>query len=61
MAGFLVAAGMPVILFPAAAKGAPSVGTVDFQISCTVDSRNDFNHALALLHHMMYVHARAEF
>jgi len=61
MAGLLVAAGVSVIFFPAAARGAPSVGVVDFQISCSVESRSGFNHAVAQLHHMMYGQARAEF
>ncbi len=38
-----------------------SVGTVDFQVSCDSEVRADFDRAVALLHHMMYVEARAAF
>ncbi|MHC4091949.1 MAG: hypothetical protein ACYSVY_17065, partial [Planctomycetota bacterium] len=38
-----------------------NVGTVDFQVSCDPEVRADFDRAVALLHHMMYVEARAAF
>jgi tetratricopeptide (TPR) repeat protein len=38
-----------------------NVGTVDFQVSCDPAVRADFDRAVALLHHMMYVEARAAF
>jgi tetratricopeptide (TPR) repeat protein len=61
MATLMLAAGASLLMVPAAARGAASVGVVDFQISCAADSRDDFNHALALTHHMMYGQARAVF
>ncbi|MCW8125397.1 tetratricopeptide repeat protein [Microbulbifer halophilus] len=38
-----------------------AIGEVDFPISCSDDVRADFNHALALLHHMMYGQATDTF
>lgn len=38
-----------------------SLGQVDFDVSCTDAARPDFDRALALMHHMMYVEARAAF
>lgn len=38
-----------------------AVGRVDFRVSCGDEVREDFNRALALLHHMMYQQARAAF
>ncbi|WP_240761735.1 tetratricopeptide repeat protein [Nitrosococcus wardiae] len=38
-----------------------AIGTVDFQASCDDAVQNDFDHALGLLHHMMYVQAREAF
>jgi tetratricopeptide (TPR) repeat protein len=38
-----------------------NVGTVNFQVSCAPAVQADFNHAVALLHHMMYTEARAQF
>ncbi len=43
---------------PAAAD---SIGEVDFRASCTSAAQADFDHALGLMHHMMYVQARAAF
>lgn len=37
------------------------LGTVNFPISCAPDSRQQFEDALALLHHMMYKQAEAQF
>ena len=37
------------------------LGEVDFPITCTARAQEDFNHALALLHHMTYPKARAAF
>ncbi|QSP94830.1 hypothetical protein LPB19_16935 [Marinobacter salinisoli] len=37
------------------------VGTVDFQADCDDAVRADVDHALGLIHHMMYTQARAEF
>ncbi len=38
-----------------------SIGVVDFQATCHEAVRTDFDRALAMLHHMMYVEARAMF
>ena len=38
-----------------------SLGTVDFKTSCQADVGEDFNQALALLHHMQYEQSRAGF
>lgn len=38
-----------------------ALGTVDFRVSCTDTTRPAFDRALALMHHMMYVEARAAF
>ena len=37
------------------------IGTVDFDVSCAPAVQDDFDHALALLHHMMYSQAREAF
>ena len=37
------------------------IGTVDFRVACDEAVRADFDRALALKHHMMYVQARREF
>ncbi|TVR67535.1 MAG: hypothetical protein EA422_00350 [Gemmatimonadales bacterium] len=37
------------------------LGEVDFQVTCAADVQADFDRAVALLHHMMYQQARAEF
>jgi tetratricopeptide (TPR) repeat protein len=38
-----------------------ALGTVDFPISCSAPARSEFNHAVALLHHMTYPQAREAF
>ncbi len=38
-----------------------ALGTMDFPTSCRTDVAGDFNHAVALLHHMTYPQARAAF
>ncbi len=40
---------------------AHSLGTVDMAISCSPAARQEFNHGVALLHHMTYPQARASF
>ncbi len=37
------------------------IGAVDFAVSCAPEVRADFDRAIALLHHMMYVESRAAF
>jgi tetratricopeptide (TPR) repeat protein len=37
------------------------LGTVDFRVSCSEQGQLEFNHALALLHHMTYPQAREGF
>ncbi len=37
------------------------VGTVDFRVSCSEAVRSDFDRAVAMLHHMMYIESRAIF
>lgn len=53
-----------VAAFAAALAGCatrPSLGTVDFRISCSRPAQVEFNRALALLHHMTYPQAREGF
>jgi tetratricopeptide (TPR) repeat protein len=53
-----------VAAFAAATAGCasqPSVGTVDFTISCSRSAQVEFNRAVALLHHMTYPQARESF
>jgi len=38
-----------------------SLGTVSFPVSCSQPAQAEFNHAVALLHHMTYPQARAAF
>ncbi len=38
-----------------------ALGIVDFPISCSKEAQTEFNHAVALLHHMTYSQARAAF
>ncbi len=40
---------------------ADQLGEVDFQVSCVEAVQDDFDRAVALLHHMMYAEARATF
>ena len=44
-----------------ASHGNHALGEVDFAISCSSQARTEFNEAVALLHHMTYPQARAEF
>jgi tetratricopeptide (TPR) repeat protein len=44
----------------AVAKG-EEIGAVDFRVSCHDAVRERFDHAVGLMHHMMYVQARSEF
>ena len=37
------------------------LGAVDFQVACAEEARDDFDRALALLHHMMYEESRGVF
>ncbi len=57
----LITLGAPALAVTVAPHAGASVGTVDFQISCTADSQARFNRALALTHHMMYAQGRGEF
>lgn len=41
--------------------GDEPLGTVDFRVSCAAATRPAFDRALGLMHHMMYVEARAAF
>ncbi len=43
------------------ARQGQSLGDVDFDVSCEKNARPDFDRALALMHHMMYVQARSAF
>ena len=43
------------------ASGGDAIGTIDFQANCHEDVRADVDHALGMMHHMMYTQARAEF
>jgi tetratricopeptide (TPR) repeat protein len=38
-----------------------ALGRVDFAVSCSTPAQKEFNHAVALLHHMTYPQARAAF
>ena len=48
-------------LDPHAAHAHGSLGAVQFPISCSTAAQQQFNHALALLHHMTYPQARTAF
>lgn len=41
--------------------GGHSLGTVDFQVSCSAAAQREFNRGIALLHHMTYPQAKASF
>src|SRR5262249_32774630 len=41
--------------------GSHRIGTVNFPISCSQQAQVEFNHAVALLHHMTYPQAREAF
>lgn len=62
----LLAAVFPAGIVNAAGQGADepvgfALGHVDFNVSCSAGVAEDFNRAVALLHHMQYVGARAAF
>ncbi|HSP88961.1 MAG TPA: hypothetical protein VLN45_12570, partial [Ignavibacteriaceae bacterium] len=42
-------------------KNKDAVGKIDFPVSENKETQEKFNHALAMLHHMMYEHAYTEF
>ena len=42
-------------------RGASELGAVAFDVSCTAEVADDFDRAIALLHHMQYVQSRAAF
>ena len=42
-------------------EGDHNIGAVDFAVSCAHEVHGDFDRAVALLHHMMYVESRAAF
>lgn len=48
-------------LFFSPAIFAKQLGQVQFPIACSAQSQTDFNDALALVHHMMYIQAEAKF
>src|SRR5262250_790518 len=41
--------------------GSHRIGTVNFPVSCSQPAQVEFNHAVALLHHMTYPQAREAF
>lgn len=59
------ALGAALVLGFGARRGEPAVaddiGSVHFSVSCNASVQDDFDRAVALLHHMMYVEARAAF
>ncbi len=46
---------------PLAATAADDIGAVNFNASCAENLRPDIDHALGMMHHMMYTQAHAEF
>ncbi|MEQ9547399.1 MAG: hypothetical protein RIK85_15460 [Marinobacter sp.] len=44
-----------------AGSAGDTIGTVNFQADCADEVRADVDHALGMMHHMMYTQARAEF
>jgi tetratricopeptide (TPR) repeat protein len=64
---FIRTAALLPLLVPsaAAAQGAAhdhgDLGRVRFEVSCDASVQADFDHAVAMLHHMMYQEARSEF
>jgi hypothetical protein len=42
-------------------NGEQPLGTVDFPVSCSDQAQQEFNRAVALLHHMTYPRAKAAF
>ena len=64
----LVLLTLSMLLVPAAARSEEpaghahdELGSVSFPISCDPEAQADFERAVALLHHMMYVEARGAF
>jgi tetratricopeptide (TPR) repeat protein len=51
----------PVAHADGSGHAAHALGTVQFPVSCSPPARQQFEHALALLHHMTYALARKEF
>ena len=51
----------PVVACANDAEGDHEIGVVDFDVSCDAEVRDDFDRAVALLHHMMYVESQAAF
>ena len=51
----------PVAYADGSGHAAHALGTVQFPVSCSPPARQQFEHALALLHHMTYALARKEF
>lgn len=46
---------------PVLAKEYTRIGDVDFGVDCSQEVRDNFDHALGLMHHMMYQQARGRF
>ncbi|MEX0604033.1 MAG: hypothetical protein WD623_12040 [Marinobacter sp.] len=46
---------------PLPAIAADDIGAVNFQANCAENLRSDVDHALGMMHHMMYTQANAEF
>ncbi|WP_150303344.1 hypothetical protein [Pseudomonas saliphila] len=46
---------------PLSAGAEDAIGTVNFQANCAENLRPDIDHALGMMHHMMYTQARTEF
>lgn len=46
---------------PPVANAADDIGAVNFNASCAENLRPDIDHALGMMHHMMYTQAHAEF
>jgi tetratricopeptide (TPR) repeat protein len=57
----IVAALLPLTVSAQVGTGAERLGDVAFEVSCPAGSHARFNRAVALLHHMTYAQARAEF
>lgn len=51
----------PPVLAAPVVQESESIGDVAFPISCAAEAQEPFDHAVALLHHMTYSQARAEF
>ena len=46
---------------PLSASAEDAIGAVNFQANCAENLRADIDHALGVMHHMMYTQARSEF